>query len=197
MASALETFLAPVYTALGNLKQIDNPSTDERVVESVGIAYSLVREFCRRPLFSQTFTKQRYYGTSRVLNLRDVPVSAVTKVVEYLEISNEGSQLTLNSDYYLVGNTLVFPAYTDEEQNELVEVDYTGGYATADLDRRLLSALVMQSVAVYHSKEYMGLETLGTSSSGGMAQTPQTGGVGLLDSVKEMLSEFRYYGNCE
>lgn len=197
MASALYTFLAPVYTSLGNLKQIENPSSDERVIEAVGLAYSLVKDFCRRPLYSQAYTKQRYFGTSRILHLRDIPVSSVVKVVEYLEASNEGSELTLNSDCYLIGNALVFPAYTDEEQNELVEVDYIGGYATADLDKALLSALVMQAVAIYHAKEYMGLETLGSSSSGGMAQTPQTGGVGLLDSVKEMLNTFKYYGNCE
>lgn len=196
MADKLATFLEPVFTAFGETKQMDRPYEDARVVQAVYQAHGMIIHHCNRSFFHQDYLKQKYFNVGRILHLRDTPISKLAKVVVYLDIAFEGDELTLDEDVTLVGDMLVFGGLGEYDCYEMVEVDLEGGYGLVDEDYKLLTAYTLQSVSNYHTRDYIGLDSIAASSHG-LVQTPTDKGISLLTEVKNLLSKFQYIGNAE
>lgn len=164
-------------------------------------AYDMIVAECNRE-FHREFRTEIYPEVTHPFALKHMPLDTASPIrvwVNEVELSA--------TDFKVEFGRLVFPSYLEGAEPDLfplythskysypepleVIVQYTGGHALAEDDQRLLTALVLQTIANYNRRDKFGLTTV--TSTQGMTQVPDST-VGLIAAVKDMLPPLTYNG---
>lgn len=189
--TSIPVFLAPAVERATTLIQIETAEGDPVIYAPMvnlcaEIALSQIESFCGRPMIFQEAT-ECYDSPSGEQILRLTPVASVDSVY-LLDVA-----LTEATDYSLRGDKLVFIGYdSDAYLPGFIKVTYSGGFQTISESQILFSSVILQTIANYKRRDMFGLSSVDLGK--GLSKSPSDSG-GVLESVKNLLSPLRYYGD--
>lgn len=180
MATAQEiaNFLEPAIAKAKIImfdEQKEDSLVDALVSQLARMALSQIEAWIQRPLvLSEEVLVDKYpipKKTGGVVPLRAVPVVEVQKV-EYQISDPAGSfeELIQGSDWKLVGSDLFVPGLSSiavpmDDEDLFLRVTYRGGYATAEDNPIILTALIQQINGLYNTRQYLGYSYAGGSKA--------------------------------
>jgi len=181
-SSLVESFLQPVKDTVASMLGLS--SEDEAIVDfCCKSAYAQAIEFCK-----QHFVYGRYvdkYVQQDIVKLRVFPVVGIERVLDKYEeeLSYEYFNLLRGIKVYYDG--------------DYVFVQYVAGLERADLSPGLHEALVMQAVANYNKRNYLGVKSVSGGAGTEVSASVTFAIPGLIDDAKQLLSNFVYYDEFE
>lgn len=209
MAINLTTFLQPAVEQAAKLAQIHTPDTNEVATDDplmgicAQIAFAQVSAYVRSPLIRGNYV-EIYPDVSKRVWLRLTPVVAITEI---WDLTND-VELVETTDFVRIGNIVSF---TDTAECDLTSF---GGFATKDLRITytggvdsmrgtnhigLVSAIALQSLAVYNRKDMLGMIRAQAKEGSEMVVTdfgnPDMGKI--VEMAAMILDPLVYHGNAE
>ena|SRR3990167_6563110 len=142
-------------TSVANLEEVLGDIEDALAINLINRASDIIENYCDRSFKSATYTNEVYDGTgSKVLTLKQYPVSTFTQLDERNTDLNENSWTTIGSSNYQVDTDAGIIYLVDgSEFRDAIRVyraTYTAGYSTIPDD--LEHASITLAVHLYNTR---------------------------------------------
>lgn len=207
ISAELDAYLRSVRkeaAAIMELEDINDESllNDATLRSSTRVAFSQVKSFLRRPLH-RIERGEVYAEVKDCVRLKNTPIdtAATFEVSEFTtgSVIDPASYIIDNSGFlqfkYSSGYVPFNVGPNDDLNSEYmqIKVRYTGGYGALEDEYEIHEAIVTQSIASYNRRNMHGVSIGGTAESQFSVASDRGS---LVQSARDMLSAFVYYGSC-